>query len=76
MNQREEIMDSSAVLNTIDNVLETLSETIEDGVFPEIGYYGSSKKNVRYREEEGYVPVDESPSFIDGRKVESAKTLS
>lgn len=67
---------SSDVVNIIDEVLETLSDTIEDGVFPEIGYYGSSKKNVQYTPESGYVPVDGSPSFIDGRKVESAKTIA
>ncbi|MCJ7818131.1 MAG: hypothetical protein MUP60_04720 [Candidatus Thorarchaeota archaeon] len=67
---------SNEVVNIIDNVLETLSDTIEDGVFPEIGYYGSSKKNVKYSQDEGYVPIDESPSFIDGRKVESAKTIA
>ncbi len=76
MNQKQSAIDSGEVLDTIENVLETLSETIEDGVFPEIGYYGSSKKNVKYSDEEGYVPVDESPSFIDGRKVESAKTIA
>jgi len=67
---------SHDVVNIIDTVLDTLSDTIEDGVFPEIGYYGSSKKNVKYSQEEGYVPIDESPSFIDGRKVESAKTIA
>ncbi|TFG31050.1 hypothetical protein EU527_13465 [Candidatus Thorarchaeota archaeon] len=76
MNQRPNDVDTNLVLKTIDNVLETLSETIEEGVFPEIGYYGSSKKNVRYSEIEGYIPVDESPSFIDGRKAESAKTIA
>ncbi|TFG33349.1 hypothetical protein EU527_08285 [Candidatus Thorarchaeota archaeon] len=74
MNQRQE--DSNLVLDTIDTVLETLAETIEDGAFPEIGYFGSSKKNVKYSEEDGYIPVDESPSFLDGRKVESAKTIA
>ncbi len=67
---------SNDVVSIIDTILETLSDTIEDGVFPEIGYYGSSKKNVEYSQEEGYVPIDESPSFIDGRKVESAKTIA
>ncbi|RLI56357.1 MAG: hypothetical protein DRO93_11340 [Candidatus Thorarchaeota archaeon] len=64
------------VLDMINHVLETLAETIEDGAFPEIGYYGSSKKNVRYLPEDGYVPLNERPSFIDGRKVESAKTIA
>lgn len=76
MSQKQTNPDSNIVLETIDNVLETLHETIEDGVFPEIGYYGSSKKNVKYAEDQGYIPVDESPSFIDGRKVESAKTIA
>jgi len=76
MNQRQESIDSQFVLNTIDSILGTLSETLEEGIFPEIGYYGSSKKNVKYSEEEGYIPVDESASFIDGRKVESAKTIA
>ncbi|MHA1636623.1 MAG: hypothetical protein ACTSUB_01295 [Candidatus Thorarchaeota archaeon] len=64
------------VKELIDGVLETLANTIEDGVFPEIGYYGSSKKNVDYSTEEGYTPTDTNPSFIDGRKVESAKTIA
>ena len=76
MNPKQSTTDSGNVLNTIENVLETLSETIGDGAFPEIGYYGSSKKNVKYSEDEGYIPLDESPSFIDGRKVESAKTIA
>jgi DNA topoisomerase VI subunit A len=67
---------SSEVIGLIDDVLNTLAETLEDGVFPEIGYYGASKKNVNYREEKGYISVDEAPSFIDGRKVESAKTVA
>jgi DNA topoisomerase VI subunit A len=67
---------SSEVLGIIDDVLDILAETLEDGVFPEIGYYGASKKNVDYQEEKGYISVDESPSFIDGRKVESAKTVA
>ncbi|MGQ4912160.1 MAG: hypothetical protein ACP6KW_08320 [Candidatus Thorarchaeota archaeon] len=66
----------SEVLNIIDDVLNTLADTLEDGVFPEVGYYGSSKKNVRYTEEGRYEPVDDTPSFIDGRKVESAKTIA
>lgn len=60
----------------IDSVLNTLVETLEDGMFPEIGYYGSSKRNVEYTEEGKYVPIDDTPSFIDGRKVESAKTIA
>ncbi len=64
------------VVGLIDNVLETLAETLEDGMFPEIGYYGSSKKNVRYTDEGKYASVDSSASFIDGRKVESAKTIA
>ncbi|MHA1770192.1 MAG: hypothetical protein ACTSYL_04710 [Candidatus Thorarchaeota archaeon] len=64
------------VVSLIGNVLDTLAETIEDGAFPEIGYYGSSKKNVNYQPEHGYIPVDERPSFIDGRKLESAKTIA
>jgi DNA topoisomerase VI subunit A len=67
---------SSEVIGLIDEVLNTLAETLEDGVFPEIGYYGASKKNVNYLEEKGYVSIDEAPSFIDGRKVESAKTVA
>jgi DNA topoisomerase VI subunit A len=67
---------SSEVLGIIDDVLDILTETLEAGVFPEIGYYGASKKNVNYQEEKGYISVDESPSFIDGRKVESAKTVA
>ncbi|RLI54552.1 MAG: hypothetical protein DRO87_04770 [Candidatus Thorarchaeota archaeon] len=66
----------SEVLNIIDDVLNTLADTLEDGMFPEVGYYGSSKKNVRYTEEGRYEPVDDTPSFIDGRKVESAKTIA
>lgn len=67
---------SSDVLHLIENVLDTIANTIEDGMFPEIGYYSSSKKNVNFRAGEGYVPVDSTPSFIDGRKVESAKTVA
>lgn len=66
----------SEVLNLIDSVLGTIADTIDDGEFPEIGYYGSSKKNVSYREMMGYIPVDDKASFIDGRKVESAKTIA
>ena len=64
------------VLCLIDSVLETIADTIDDGAFPEIGYYGSSKKNVNYNENRGYVPIDDKASFIDGRKVESAKTIA
>ena len=67
---------NSEVLNLIDRVLGTIADTIDDGEFPEIGYYGSSKKNVNYREMKGYIPVDDKASFIDGRKVESAKTIA
>jgi len=67
---------SPDVIELIDDVLNTLAETLEDGVFPEIGYYGASKKNVDYKEDKGYISIDESPSFIDGRKVESAKTVA
>lgn len=70
------ISESEKVVNLIDNVLRTLAETIDEGDFPEIGYYGSSKKNVTYSETEGYLHIDENPSFIDGRKVESAKTIA
>ncbi|MFW9793294.1 MAG: hypothetical protein ACFFEE_03240, partial [Candidatus Thorarchaeota archaeon] len=64
------------VRDLIDTVLETIAETIEDGVFPEIGYYSSTKKNVNYSNLEGYIPIEDTPSFIDGRKVESAKTIA
>ncbi|MFW9964191.1 MAG: hypothetical protein ACFFCX_11540 [Candidatus Sifarchaeia archaeon] len=64
------------VLNLIDSVLEAIADTITDGEFPEIGYFGSSKKNVNYNEGRGYIPVDDNISFIDGRKVESAKTIA
>lgn len=64
------------VLYLIDTVLETIADTINDGEFPEIGYYGSSKKNVSFNEMKGYIPVDDKASFIDGRKVESAKTIA
>lgn len=76
MNNQYSRVTSHDVVNIIDNVLETLSDTIDEGIFPEIGYYGSSKKNVKYSLDEGYVPIDESPSYIDGRKVESAKTIA
>ena len=64
------------VLQLIDGALGAIAYTIEDGVFPEIGYYGSSKRNVNYKESQGYISVDETASFIDGRKVESAKTIA
>jgi DNA topoisomerase VI subunit A len=64
------------VLQLIDGTLGVIADTIEDGVFPEIGYYGSSKRNVNYKESQGYISVDETASFIDGRKVESAKTIA
>jgi DNA topoisomerase VI subunit A len=64
------------VLQLIDGALGVIADTIEDGVFPEIGYYGSSKRNVNYKESQGYISVDETASFIDGRKVESAKTIA
>ncbi|MBN2230643.1 MAG: hypothetical protein JW779_13725 [Candidatus Thorarchaeota archaeon] len=76
MNRSISEMSTADVLEFIDGVLVTLVDTINDGVFPEIGYYGSSKKNVDFLEEKGYVHIDESPSFIDGRKVESAKTIA
>ena len=72
LESRSEIIDTSEVLGLIDSALETLADTINDGMYPEIGYYGSSKKNVLYNEMRGYVPVDDTASFIDGRKVESA----
>ncbi len=64
------------VIGLIDIVLETIAETIDDGEFPEIGYFGSTKKNVSYSNQEGYIPIEDTPSFIDGRKVESAKTIA
>jgi DNA topoisomerase-6 subunit A len=64
------------VLSLIENALNTIADTIEEGEFPEIGYYGSSKKNVVYNEMDGYIPTDGKASFIDGRKVESAKTIA
>ena len=67
---------TSDVLGLIDEVLNTLAGTVEDGVFPEIGYYGASKKNVDYQEDKGYISIDEAPSYIDGRKVESAKIVA
>ncbi|NHI88414.1 MAG: hypothetical protein EAX87_02755 [Candidatus Thorarchaeota archaeon] len=67
---------NAEVLELIDGALGAIADTIEDGVFPEIGYYGSSKRNVNYKENQGYISVDECASFIDGRKVESAKTIA
>jgi DNA topoisomerase VI subunit A len=67
---------NSDVLNLIGVVLGKIADTLEDGEYPEIGYYGSSKKNVHYKEMQGYVPIDDNASFIDGRKVESAKTIA
>jgi DNA topoisomerase VI subunit A len=67
---------NTEVLSLIDSVLESIAETIDDGEFPEIGYFGSSKKNVDYNEMKGYIPVDDKVSYIDGRKVESAKTIA
>ncbi|TFF93350.1 hypothetical protein EU546_06320 [Candidatus Thorarchaeota archaeon] len=68
--------DAERVLDMIDDILGQLGETIEDGLFPEIGYFASSKRNVEYKEGRGYMPVDEKASFLDGRKVESAKTIA
>ncbi len=67
---------NSEVIELIDTILETIAETIDEGEFPEIGYFGSTKKNVNYSSLEGYIPIEDTPSFIDGRKVESAKTIS
>ena len=67
---------NTEVIGLIDTVLQTLAETIDEGIFPEIGYYGSNKKNVNYFDLEGYIPIEDTPSFIDGRKVESAKTIA
>ncbi|MFW9980132.1 MAG: hypothetical protein ACFFEJ_18765 [Candidatus Thorarchaeota archaeon] len=68
--------ESDRVVTLIDHVLSTLADTLHEGDFPEIGYYGSSKKNVSYSDSSGYTHIDETPSFIDGRKVESAKTIA
>jgi DNA topoisomerase VI subunit A len=76
METRTTIIETAEVLGLIDDALETIAETINDGMFPEIGYYGSSKRNVDYTKGRGYTPVDMVPSFIDGRKVESAKTIA
>ena len=35
------IVGARVVLDLIDDILVTLAETIDDGLFPEIGYYGS-----------------------------------
>ncbi|MFW9910319.1 MAG: hypothetical protein ACFFEF_17325 [Candidatus Thorarchaeota archaeon] len=67
---------STEVMEIIDHILYTLHQTIEEGEFPEIGYFGSSKKNVQYVPETGYTSIDDTPSFIDGRKVESARTIA
>ncbi|MGY5875161.1 MAG: hypothetical protein RTU30_05405 [Candidatus Thorarchaeota archaeon] len=71
-----ESLERGQVVDLIDSILETLGSTISDGMFPEIGYYSSSKRNVSYTEGSGYTPIDENPSFLDGRKVESAKTIA
>ncbi|MFW9788699.1 MAG: hypothetical protein ACFFE2_06615 [Candidatus Thorarchaeota archaeon] len=76
MNNLSQYSATTEVLKLIDSVLEKIADTLEDGEFPEIGYYGSSKKNVLYNEMSGYIPVDDKASFIDGRKVESAKTIA
>ena len=76
METRSAIVDTAEVLGLIDSALEMIADTINDGMFPEIGYYGSSKRNVEYAKGTGYTPVDSVPSFIDGRKVESAKTIA
>jgi DNA topoisomerase VI subunit A len=68
--------DTAIVLDMIRDILNRLGETLEDGLFPEIGYFASSKRNVEYEEEKGYTARDEKPSFLDGRKAESAKTLA
>ena len=70
------IPSSPEVFNLIDQVLHTLAETVSDGEFPEIGFYNSSRKNVSYSPEHGYSSIDDTPSFLDGRKVESAKTIA
>lgn len=64
------------VMDMIGDILNRLGETLEDGLFPEIGYFASSKRNIRYEKDKGYTPLDEKPSFLDGRKVESAKTIA
>ncbi len=67
---------SDEVLDLIQDVLNTLADTLEEGEFPEIGYYGPSKKNVTFTSARGYRHADGVPSFLDGRKVESAKTIA
>ncbi|MHA2425199.1 MAG: hypothetical protein ACXAEF_10445 [Candidatus Thorarchaeota archaeon] len=67
---------SHDVLDLIDQVLFTIADTVNEGEFPEIGYYNSSRKNISYSADHGYRPIDDTPSFIDGRKVESAKTIA
>lgn len=76
MKEASRVSMRTEVLQLIDGALGAIAYTIEDGVFPEIGYYGSSKRNVNYKESQGYISVDETASFIDGRKVESAKTIA
>ncbi|UCE09524.1 MAG: hypothetical protein JSW61_11210 [Candidatus Thorarchaeota archaeon] len=67
---------SLQMIPLIDTILQTLVETIQCGEFPEIGYYGSSKRNVSYTNRDGYRHIDAHASFLDGRKVESAKTIA
>lgn len=69
------IAGTRVVLDLIDDILVTLAETIDDGLFPEIGYYGSSKRNICYSESDGYTHIDATASYLDGRKLESAKTI-
>ncbi|MBD3407705.1 MAG: hypothetical protein GF411_16425 [Candidatus Lokiarchaeota archaeon] len=76
MTERIHDVTNSEVIQLIDNVIDTIADTIEEGMFPEIGYYGSSKKNVEYLAKTGYTPIDEKASFLDGRKVKSAKTIA
>ncbi len=71
-----EIRNPDDVVPLIDHVLKTISETLNDGFFPEIGYYASSKSNVAYDPGSGYKHVDDSPSYMDGRKVKSAKMIA
>lgn len=70
------VVGTQDVLDLIDGILSTLAETIDDGLFPEIGYYGSSKKNISYSDSGGYTHIDATASYLDGRKVESAKTIA
>jgi DNA topoisomerase VI subunit A len=76
MSRSKTEISSSEVIEIIDSVLNTLVDTLHEGVFPEIGFYGATKKNVDFQYEKGYIAIDEAPSFIDGRKVESAKTVA